>query len=58
MADDKYKVVKIRPGWELANTDDKGNMYFEFSNIPSCDLEHNQRVSDKVMKEMENRQKL
>lgn len=55
---DKYKVVKIRPGWEHALTDDKGNMLFEFTSVPKNGMERRKRVSKKIMKELEARMKL
>ncbi len=53
----KNKVVKIRPSWEVVPTDD-GTIVLDFSNIPQSMVDHNKRVSDKVMKEMESKQKL
>jgi hypothetical protein len=55
---DKYKVVKIKPGWERIAVDENGGWHFAITDVPLRDLEHNERISEKVLKEMESRRKL
>lgn len=55
---DKYRVVKIRPGWEHAETDSEGSMFFEYTSVPKADMGQRKRVSDKILKELEGRRKL
>lgn len=57
MAKDKNKVVKIKPSWQQVPSED-GKIVLEFSNVPQSMVDHNKRISDKVMKQMENKSKL
>lgn len=57
------RVVKICPSWELTNEDDKGNMFFEFTDEPrgyisEGVMQRKEAASKKIMRELENRRKL
>lgn len=54
---DKNRVVKIRPSWE-AVSDEDGKIVLDFSNIPQGMVDHNQRISDKIKRQLENKSKL
>ncbi len=54
------KIVKIRPSWELVAEDEKGNWFFEFTDVPKNYKPERVRNfwNEKIIKELEGKQRL